>query len=276
MLPCSEITGAKDTVVVLKTGAAELEERLPIHFETTLRCFPNRLIFSDFREEYQGHTVFDAIENIDFKRKAFHADLDLWRRLRDGGPDVLSDEEMWDADRTTANLDKWKYLLMINQTLHEYPSKKWYVFLPTDAFVFWNNLLPMLRSYHYNEPWFFASQAPETSLAELEGGFALSQAAVQAVVKMFRADYENWQQRADYHPSGASILGTALAEAGVKLSDAWPVFQSRSPGSTDWSDARHGRKLWCYPTISYGKVSPDTIREMWKFQQDWIKEQVRL
>ncbi|CAK4033969.1 glycosyltransferase family 31 [Lecanosticta acicola] len=273
LLPCSQLRGAKDTVVVLQTSAAELEQRLPIHFETTLRCYPNRLIFSDWNETYQGHPILDAIANIDFKRKQFHPDLDLWRRLRDGGPDVLEDEEMWNAEQTTAKLDKWKYLLMINQTLYEYPEKKWFVFLQTDTFIFWNNLLTMLRAYDSKKAWFLGAQVEGSELADLKAGFVLSHAAMQALMKMFRADYESWQQRADYHPSGASILGTALAEAGVQLSNAWPLLQSSSLGSLDWSESRHERKLWCYPAVSYGKVDTETIREMWKFQHGWIKDE---
>lgn len=35
-LPCSQLPGANDVVVALKTSTAELEERLPVHFDTTL------------------------------------------------------------------------------------------------------------------------------------------------------------------------------------------------------------------------------------------------
>ena len=47
-LPCHDLPGANETLVVLKTGAGEIEEKLPIHLNTTFRCYPNTVIFSDF------------------------------------------------------------------------------------------------------------------------------------------------------------------------------------------------------------------------------------
>ena len=56
-LPCSELPGAGDVVFIIKTGATEVEEKLPVHVNTTLRCYPHSLIFSDFGETFQGHTI---------------------------------------------------------------------------------------------------------------------------------------------------------------------------------------------------------------------------
>lgn len=47
---CRNLAGADDVVVVLKTGATELLDKLPVHLDTTLRCYPHHLMFSDYEE----------------------------------------------------------------------------------------------------------------------------------------------------------------------------------------------------------------------------------
>lgn len=60
-LPCRSLPGANETLVILRTGSTELEERLPVHLSTSFRCFPNHLIFSDLDEDYHGEHILDAL-----------------------------------------------------------------------------------------------------------------------------------------------------------------------------------------------------------------------
>ena len=53
-LPCQLLPGANDAVVIMKTGVTELQDRLPVHLDTTLTCPPNYVIFSDHEELYRG------------------------------------------------------------------------------------------------------------------------------------------------------------------------------------------------------------------------------
>jgi hypothetical protein len=61
-LPCLDLLGANETLVVLKTGAGEIEEKLPIHLQTTFRCYPGTVVFSDFGETFMNHTIVDVLE----------------------------------------------------------------------------------------------------------------------------------------------------------------------------------------------------------------------
>ena len=45
-LPCHGLPGTRDTLFILRTGATEIADRLPAHISTSLRCFPNHIIFS--------------------------------------------------------------------------------------------------------------------------------------------------------------------------------------------------------------------------------------
>lgn len=56
-LLCRNLAGADESVVVLKTGATKVGQRLPVHISNTLRCYPNYLIFSDVEEVFQGEDI---------------------------------------------------------------------------------------------------------------------------------------------------------------------------------------------------------------------------
>ena len=49
---CKNWQGAQDVVLVMKTGASEIEAKLPVHVNTTFRCAPNIMIFSDMAQGF--------------------------------------------------------------------------------------------------------------------------------------------------------------------------------------------------------------------------------
>jgi hypothetical protein len=81
-LCCSKLPLANDTLVVMKTGSTKLQKKLPIHFDTTLRCYPNYAIYSDAAEELHGHQILDSLEDVDSEIKANHDDFALYRQLQ--------------------------------------------------------------------------------------------------------------------------------------------------------------------------------------------------
>jgi hypothetical protein len=143
-LACEDLPGANETLVVMRTGSTELEAKLSVHLNTTLRCYSNRLIFSDSKCTYGEENIIDALETVSAKIKEDHPDFSLYRRLRSHGRDALTAdevhgissgklEESWTGHQENSGwkLDKWKFLPMVNRTLHEFPSMKWYVFVET-------------------------------------------------------------------------------------------------------------------------------------------------
>lgn len=273
-LPCYHLPGGSHTVVVLKTSAAELANRLPIHLETTLLCYPNSLIFSDHEDVFKGHRILDALETVDPKIRSNDPDFELWRRLQQGGPDSLKEQELLNSDETSQNLDKWKWLPMLTRTLEEFPNSKWYVFLETDTFIFWRNFLDWLYAVDHLQLHYFGTLQKRVGgmdIADGGAGITLSQAAMRTVVALIKADKTHWEETTQRHPNGESVLAEALHNAGLKMTDAWPIIQPESPGILDYSKVLHDRRLWCRPTVSYGGVSTQNILEMWKFEQNWIK-----
>lgn len=89
-----DLPGANDTLVIMRTGSTELQDKLPIHLSTTLRRYPNYIIFSDYEEDFEGHHIFDALESVDPHMKETHPDFALWRRMKQYGRAALKSDEL--------------------------------------------------------------------------------------------------------------------------------------------------------------------------------------
>ena len=281
--PCSELPGANDTLVILKTGATELQDKLPVHFHTTLLCYPNYLIFSDHEEELEGHHIIDALDFVDPEVKSFNPDFELWRRLEQQGraalaPDELSGPESKVSPMTGKGsnpgwkLDKWKFLPMVNRTLNEYPDMKWYIFIETDTYLFWSTLLAWLDTLDHTLPYYIGAQMQIGDIVFAHGGsgFIASRAAMRLVVDMFVANQEEWEKFTDGHWAGDCVLGKAFKDSGAPLTWAWPSIQGVKPGSIDYAKYDYGKRLWCYPTVSYHHLSTYEVEDIWRFEQDWL------
>jgi hypothetical protein len=123
--------------VDINRGAAELQEKLPVHLDTTTRCYPQYVVYSDFEETFQDQKILDTLQYVSQHLRDEHTDFELYRQLQQHGrsffTDVGSDEEEdranWlNVKNTGWKLDKWKFLPMVNQTLYDFPDVKWYIF----------------------------------------------------------------------------------------------------------------------------------------------------
>jgi hypothetical protein len=129
-LPCHSLPGANETVVVLRTGSTEIADKLPVHLSTTLKCYPNHLIFSDHEETFHGETVIDALASVSADILETHPDFELHRRLSRSGRSTLEASELSGVDSEVVmmagkianpgwKLDKWKFLPMIERAFRE-------------------------------------------------------------------------------------------------------------------------------------------------------------
>lgn len=283
LLPCAELPGANDTVVIMKTGATELEAKLPVHFETTFQCYPHLLIFSDHEEDYGGYHIIDALEHVTNDVKVSNPDFGLYRRLKKEGRGGLKPEELsgpqvklsngWGKpDNPGWKLDKWKFLPIVNRTLFEYPGKDWYIFVETDTYIFWSTALAWLRTLNPTDQHYMGSQMQigEVVFAHGGSGFIVSQAAMRKVVEQFRVEQRKWEGFTAEHWAGDCVLGRIMRDSGSPLLWAWPIFQGLKPGAIDYAKYDYSKRLWCYPSLSYHHLSPDEIRDIWEFEQEWI------
>lgn len=194
-------------VVVFKTGAQEVSQ-LGIHLGTTLRYFgPDEILFfSDLQSTIGPFTVNDALKHVDEEIRMHHKDFDIYhalRRYQSTGQDVLELKEAKAKgdDREGWRLDKYKFIHMVEQTFEMRPSAKWYVFIETDSYVVWPNLIQVctgrdvpwravltldqwLQRYDATKPWYLGSVVFLGSQAFAHGGsgYVLSHAAMNRLL----------------------------------------------------------------------------------------------
>jgi hypothetical protein len=89
-----DLPGANDTLVVMRTGSTELQDKLPIHMATTLLRYPDSIIFSDYEEDFENRHMIDALESVNSHLKETSPDFEIWRRLKQDGRSVLQQEEL--------------------------------------------------------------------------------------------------------------------------------------------------------------------------------------
>ena len=293
-LPCRNFPGANDTVVILKTGSTELQDKLPVHLNTTLRCYPNHLIVSDYAETYHGESIIDALEDVDASYKDSHADFALYRKLQTSGgraaldPSELSGPASGPQDIRIENLDgltnstksgkptnpgwrldKWKFLPMLNQTLNRFPDKKWYVFVETDTYVFWSTLLAYLAALDSEKKYYIGAQAQILDVVFAHGGsgFALSRPALEGAVRYYVERKEELERSTAIQWAGDCILGSVMRDSGTPLTWAWPIWQGGGVGEAVWGELEFGKRLWCFPAVSWHHLGPDAVQDMWEFEQ---------
>jgi hypothetical protein len=287
-LPCRSLPGASETLVVFRTGSTELASRLPTHLSTSLRCFPNYLIFSDVEETYHGEHILDALADVSPNIQANNPDFDLHRRLQKGGRAALNSSELAGSPDKYAiktgkienegwRLDKWKFLPMLNKTLHQHPAMKWYVFTEADGFLLSSTLHQYLATLDPTQPIYAGNpmQIGPDVFAHGGSGFVVSQPAMWKLVNYYAAHKTSIEEITENHWAGDCVLGKTFADAGVPLTYAWPSFQSDYPGLVEYtrSDARpDGQRLrvWCTTPVSYHHMSAAQVEEMWDYEQDWM------
>lgn len=284
--PCRSLRGAEDVVVVMRTGATEIKDKLPIHFNTTFRCYPDTIIFSDYAEIFEGHQVHDVLAAVDDSVKQSNTDFQHYLRLQRLGREGLAAEELHSEsyesgpigknDNPGWRLDKWKFLPMLVQALELRPEKKWFVFVEPDTYIVWSNFVQWLRQLDPAEDQYHGSevQIGPDIFAHGGTGFVMSKSAVQKGVDLYLSEPEEWHTRTAGHWAGDCILGTALAHAGVGLTWSWPTFQGGNPADMDWLEIKGERRLWCAPAVSYHHFSAYEIESLWGFEQQHIQQRI--
>lgn len=288
LLPCQRVPYADNVVVIVRTGATEFRDKLPIHFNTTFRCYKDYIIFSDYEEVIDGHQVHDVLRSVHDGLKQSNPDFEIYQRVKQYGRQALHEDElsggtsfegskMGKKDNPGWRLDKWKFLPMMAETLKLRPDSNWYVFVETDTYIVFSNLLQWLQQLDPFKTLYYGSenQISDDIFAHGGSGFVMSKSAVQKAADIYKAKEDEWHQWTDKHWAGDCVLGKALFEAGVPLTWAWPMLQGGQPEKMNFNEEKPvRRKLWCRPAISYHHFSPSEMERMWQFEQRWILSRI--
>jgi hypothetical protein len=285
---CPQSELADDVLVVLRTGATESRQKVPVHFQTTLRCVPHFVILSDLDEEIEGHAVHDVLGGhggVTEKRRNEHDDFKLYNQLQKHGRQNVDSQRIIMAESgsnkgdylNTGNegwkLDKWKFLPMIDRSFEEMPNAKWYVFFEADTFLGWNNLLEYLANFDPSKPYYIGKHLYINDIEFGYGGagFVLSNPAMRKVIEQRSMRVRDYEDFTATHWVGDCALGKVLEDAKVPLHRAFPHFQGDSPATLDPATSKIDRNAWCFPVITYHHVSPSEISDLWHFEQSWYK-----
>lgn len=78
---CSTFPDSEDILVIVKTGANEIHDKLPTQLLTSLRCYRDILVFSDLEQHIGPFEVHDALKNVSTAIKKQSPDFDYYHRL---------------------------------------------------------------------------------------------------------------------------------------------------------------------------------------------------
>jgi hypothetical protein len=196
--------GIDDILIILRTGASEAPAKLPIHFNTTLRCAPHFTIFSDMEEYIEGHNILNALDEVNPDIVASLRDFDYCRLLLEKGRAGITSEEAkrWSAAANTNagrdtpgwRLDKWKFLPIAEKSLAHRPDAKWYLFIEADSYILWPALLEWLPHFDHLQPHYIGLQMQigEVVFAYGGAGIILSNVALRKMVKHWRSNLRIW------------------------------------------------------------------------------------
>ena len=273
---CPPLSGLEDALVILKTGATEALQKLPVHFQTTLRCVPHHVIFSDFEEVIAGREVHDSLDEVNKTIvDTSSPEFDLYRRLQSSGRDGLTPEESTvRTDGAAWKLDKWKFLPIIDKAIRRKPDARWYVFMEADTYISWTNLQHYIARLNASEMHYIGNQMEITQQLFAHGGsgFIVSNPAMRAASERRASQLPDYDRYTADQWAGDCVLGKAMEDIGSPILWAWPMFQGLTPSTLDYNGEAYFKRLWCYPAITYHHIGGDDIKSLFKFEREMYSQ----
>ncbi|TKA77563.1 hypothetical protein B0A55_06630 [Friedmanniomyces simplex] len=266
-LTCELPEGLDDVLVVLKTGATEIYEKLPIHLATTFACLPDYLVYSDVAQQFGAVPVHDALALVSEELRQRHDDLAYYRTLQQhvlsgGDAAELQGDKSW-------SLDKWKFLPMISDAYRRFDARKrWFVFIEADTYLSAHNLRLWLKQLDASVPVYAGAQVMigDTEFAHGGSGFVLSVTAAKAFAEVYRKKQTHWEYKMASECCGDKLMAEVLLEATppVTLHRSFPIIQGETLTSLDWTPTH-----WCTPAVSWHHADPAGIDKLWRFERGW-------
>lgn len=253
-----------DIQITLKTEGAT-REQTKAHLETVSSCITNLIIVSDHEEKIGDYHVIDiladlpksyAVNNTDFQ-----AYLEQKKALSEGDTFTLTKKH---------KLDRFKFLPMVDKAYEKNPKAKWYVFLESDVYFFWDTLFRLLDQHDYSEPHYFGDgrKSGDKHFGSSGAGFVLSQGLVKSllppkptggVVKLS----DRFEQLVKEDCCGDQVLAKAIFNATeIHLEGLYPTFSGESLKSL-----KVDKDKWCVPLLSIHHVTPTDMDAIWRWER---------
>lgn len=266
---------------VLKTGYTDPSERMAGQMDGPSACFKpgDLLIFSDAPGDYAGHKAIDVLALLPesyHEFEAFKPYLEQRRMIENGSavskPEMLNSIDGW-------KIDKFKFLVGIEQAWLRKPNRDFYVFYESDTYIFWDPLFRYLQSKDPDALLYMGSGSPggnnkdkvTTWFGNGGPGFVLSRGAMKRLLKR-KADRtgqyidppftEKWRHKVhDGECCGDAALGYVLWDVGIELQALYPMFTQHLLHSLPFESNR-----WCSPVFSVHKPSVEQMHDMARWE----------
>lgn len=277
---CPDPDLADRIVVAVKTGATEAEDKVPAILQTSLRCAPHVLVFSDLQQDLPGgYHLYDSLDSVTPSVKE-NTDFDFYRRQKEEWEShhnisaVKGQLSPGSSDELAAwRLDKYKNTHILEKTWAMKPEKDWYLLIDADTYVVWPSLLQWLKPLDPSVRGWYGSRIylGETQFAHGGSGAAHSRATVYDFAVTHNGTANRWDSRIPDECCGDLALGKALQEHGNTIVDVEPAISGQSPATMPWLD-----EFWCTPTVTLHHVEPSTMHQLVALEDKFEYGQVSL
>ena len=260
---CDGFPESKDIFVVMKTGATEAYDKLPVHFLTTLKCAKSYILFSDMEMDMAGHHLIDSLDQVADDIKKDNKDFELYNQLQDYQRLREDPRPLKDNNNNGWNLDKYKFLHMLLKGYRERPDAPWYVFIEADTALIWDNLRIFLDKLDPSKPYYIGSPTYlDIEFAHGGSGYIISQAAIQAGVGDHPEIATHYDKDVHSICCGDAMIGRVLLDVDIKLSKAWPMINGEKPSTLPFA-TNH----WCQPVLTMHHLTAQEVSQVWNFEQ---------
>ncbi|CAK4032194.1 glycosyltransferase family 31 [Lecanosticta acicola] len=251
----------EDIQIVVKTGIGE-RHRLEALLSTFASCFSNILIMSDVQGKVLGHEVYDVLADLPSSYAVNNPDWEAYetqRKAYKAGEAISKSHQGW-------KLDRFKFLPMIEKTFKIRPKAKWYVFIESDTYYFWDTLFRVLSDLNPNERHYLGNAvagADNVWFAYGGAGFVLSKKLMRDINHVTPPMSHKHEELIKGDCCGDIALAYSLyRELEARVEGMYPTFSGDEPSSVEIDEARR-----CVPLLALHRVSPEQMKSLWKWER---------
>lgn len=257
--------------VVLKVSSGE-GSATKAHLSTVSSCITNLIIVGDREERLGDRHVVDILEELPKSYESNNLDFKVYVERKK----AHTEGETVKESQRSFKLDRFKYLPMVDKAYTTNPKAKWFVFLESDVYFFWDTLFRLLSQLDSSAPHYLGAPHKGSEgryFAYGGAGFVLSQGLMKQLIPARTAGsveiphenrlslrFEDWVKE---EQRGDAVLAYAIRNAtGVKLSALFPTFSS-----DQLKDVMTTKDRWCVPLLSLHQLKPEQMENLWKWER---------
>lgn len=257
--------------VVLKVAAGETAVN-KAHLNTVTSCITNLIIVSEAEERLGDRQVIDILAELPKSYEVNNLDFQAYINHKK----AHSEGETVQESQRSFKLDRFKYLPMVDKAYMSKPNAKWYVFLESDVYFFWDTLFRLLSQLDPTEPHYLGAPHKGSEgrwFAYGGAGIVMSNGLMKQLIpaktpgtseipreNRLSVRFESWVKE---EARGDAVLSYAIQNlTGHRLEALDPTFTS-----DELRRITTYRDRWCVPLLSLHQLSPEQMENLWKWER---------